>query len=138
MKSLTTLIDLKQRDLDEKRRILVKLQTEMERLAAEEQKLKDLYIHEAKLASDEPEMGRYFGAFADGNQKQQEASRQKQATMNKLVDTQRDAITAAFAELKQLEIAKENKEAEAAAKIKRKEDAALDEIGLRGFISDKP
>ena len=131
MKSLSTLIELKQSQLDEKRRILVQLQQEEDRIQAEEAELKKQLSREANIASSQPDMARYFGAFANSNEKQQEETREKQATIGKLVESQRDAIAEAFAELKQLEIAKESREEEEKAKISRRENAELDEIGLR-------
>lgn len=136
MKSLGTLIKLKQRDLDEKRRALVLLEEELERLLAEEQKLKDELAREAQLASTQPEIARYFGEFSKGNEKKQNHVREKQATMRALIEAQREAITAAFADLKQMEIAKQKMDDEEAAAANRKETAQLDEIGLRNFVQD--
>lgn len=136
MKSLSTLIELKQRALDEKRRILVQLEEEQERLEQEEKELKEAWKREATLASSQPEMSSYFGPFSQGNEKQQEICRDKQHTMRQLIETQRDQITEAFAELKQLEIAKENRDEEEAADANRKENAELDEIGLRSFTGE--
>ncbi len=136
MKSLTTLIDLKQRELDEKRRVLVQLEEEMDRLNTDEKALKDELKHEANLAAAQPEMARYFGEFAKGNEKKQEAVAKDKKGLNKLIGLQRDAITAAFAELKQMEIAKEKHDEEEDANATRKENAELDEIGLRGFAGD--
>lgn len=133
MKSLSTLIDLKQRDLDEKRRVLVQLETELERLQQQEEELKRALAREGDIASKQPDMARYFGAFAQGNDQQQEQVRDKQSTMQVLIDKQRDTITDAFAELKQLEIAKENRDQEEEDATNRKESAEFDEIGLRKF-----
>ena len=136
MKSLSTLIDLKQRDLDEKRRMLVQLEEEMDKLEVNAKVLRDELQREANIAAEQPEMARYFGEFAKGNEMKQETLRENKKTLSKLIEAQRDAITGAFAELEQLEIAKEMKDEEEAATLKRKEDAELDEIGLRGFTAD--
>ena len=133
MKSLQTLIDLKQQELDEQRRILVQLEEEMERLKAQEAELKKELAREGDIASKQPDMARYFGAFAQGNEQQQEQTREKQATINTLVEKQRDVITEAFAELKKMEIVKEKRETEEQANADRKETEELDEIGLRKF-----
>lgn len=136
MKSLATLIDLKQRELDEKRRILVQLEEEMDRLLAEEAELKKALDREGRIAAEQPDMARYFGAFAEGNEKQQDEARNKQATIHSLIEAQRDAIGEAFAELKQMEIAKEKMDEEEEADANRKETMQLDEIGLRNFMQD--
>lgn len=133
MKSLTTLIDLKQRELDEKRRILVQLEEEMDKLNTNAKKLKDELARESKLASEQPEMARYFGEFAKGNKQQQDNLREKKVTLNSIIESQREAINEAFSDLKQMEIAKENMDAEKAADENRKENAELDEIGLRNY-----
>ena len=133
MKSISTLIELKQRALDEKRRILVQLEEALEKLEKEEVDLKEAWAREADLAANQPQMASYFGPFSEGNEKQQNLCREKQGTIKQLIEVQRDQITEAFAELKQLEIAKEKREEEDEADAKRKENIELDEIGLRGF-----
>lgn len=134
MKSLGTLIDLKQRELDEKRRVLVQLEEQLDLLNKNAQDLKDELAREAALAASQPDMARYFGEFAKGNEQKQENLREKKVTLVQIIEVQRDQITEAFSELKQMEIAKENRDDEEAATANRKETAELDEIGLRGFV----
>lgn len=136
MKSLSTLIDLKQRELDEKRRVLVQLEEELDRLKGEEEELKRSLQREGDIASKQPDMARYFGAFAQGNEKQQDESREKQATMSALIEAQRESITGAFADLKQMEVAKAKMDEEEEADAKRKETLELDEIGIRNYLQD--
>lgn len=131
MKSLKTLIQLQQRQLDDQRKILNQLEQEGERLALLIKQLKDELAAEAKLASEQPEMARYYGGFAQGNEVQQKNIRQQQAKLSKLTEHQREVIRAAFAELKKLEIAQENALKIAKAKVDKAENAELDEIGLR-------
>ncbi len=136
MKSLGTLIELKQRALDEKRRTLVQLEEQLDLLDGNVKKLKDELKHEAALASSQPDIARFFGEYAKGNDDKQANLREKRGMLLSLIEAQRDNIIEAFADLKQLEIAKEKRKEEEDANIKRKEDAELDEIGLRGFGAD--
>lgn len=135
MKSLKTLITLRQRELDEKRRQLVQLEAELERLQAEEARLRHELQEEMRLAAEHPEMAQYFGGYAKGNETQQEQARQKQQLIQQGIEKQRDIITDAFRELKQLEIAKQNADEKAEANAKRKEAIAMDEIGLQRHLS---
>jgi hypothetical protein len=137
MKSLTTLIDMKQRALDEKRRVLVQLEEERDRIHLDQEKLMQELARESSLASKQPELARYFGEFSQANEKQQAECEEKQETIQKLIDAQRDQITAAFADLKQLEIAKEQREQEAKAKADRTETAQLDEIALQQYLREE-
>lgn len=136
MKSLSTLIDLKQRDLDEKRRVLVQLEEQQDKLEQNAKQLKEELAHESALASGNPDIARFFGEFAKSNKQKQEVLAEKKVTLLKLIEVQRENIREAFTELKQLEIAKENRDDEEAANATRKENAELDEIGLRGFLGD--
>ena len=133
MKGLKTLIKLRQRELDKLRQNLGKLEEELRSLITEEKRLGAELEAEIKLAAENPEMAQFFGQFAQGIEHKQDQIRALASEVNKAIANMQREITDAFGELKRLEIARDNFEAEQEAKQAHREALELDEIALQQY-----
>lgn len=128
MKTLTTLIKLHQRKLDDLRRkmgALVSQRTQLEELST---KLQQELLREMEMAGKQPEMGSFFGGFARRIQTRQEGIATEMRSLDEQMAALREEIAMEFGELKKFEIARENARKRAEAEASRKETIALDEI----------
>lgn len=129
MKSLDTLIRLQKWQLDEKRRQLADLRQMQADLTASIGRLDEDIANEAVLAKKDPSLGATFGVFA------QAASDRRGVLIGSLRDLEgqieiaETEINASFAELKKIEVTKENREARLRKTRDRRAQATLDEIG---------
>jgi flagellar export protein FliJ len=134
MKGLPTLIKMHQRELDELRRQLVEQQKVLEALMAEAKRLADERDREQQMASDFPEMAGFYGTFAKSIEEKQAEIREKSRQVNQLIRKTQEKITDAFGELKRLEITRDSIAAAEQAERDKIEQAAMDELGLQGFV----
>ena len=128
MKGIKTLIKLRQRELDEQRRIMVSLENQKEQLKNASAKLQQELEQEIALAGQQPDMAHFFGDFAKRIQNRQQEITNEIATLDQAIAKVADQIAEAFAELKKIEIALENAKKREAESQARKETIALDEI----------
>ena len=131
-KGLHTLIRVHEWNVDEKRRFLGRL---LNRVSALERQGRDLETEiksEQAIAVASEEVGFAYGAYAEV------AIRRREDIAGNIVRTEieivtaQDVLTEAYRELKTYEIAQENRNREEILELDRKEQAELDEIGLRG------
>lgn len=129
-KSLETLIRLSKYRVDEKRRILGALYSE---LADLEQKLADLeqqVLEEQKLAKTSPDAAMFsYGLFHKRAMGIREEIQGQIAAKEQEVELAREEVNEAFRELKVYEEAEKNRLAKELAEAKRKENIEMDEIG---------
>ncbi|MDX2095301.1 MAG: hypothetical protein SFW64_05110 [Alphaproteobacteria bacterium] len=134
MKSIRTLVRVKQREMDAIKRQQGILEQQREEVYAIIEGLSNQLVSELKAAQVMPEMAHFFGDYSASIKKRQEMMhthlRRVEAELDKLTQQLRDH----FSEMKKFELTLANWQ-------KRKDDAAarklgqeMDEIGIRGYV----
>ena len=133
MKSLPTLIRLKQRDLDERRRLLARLEQEAAAVAARITALENELAEESRKAneSDQPAYG--FGDYLLGTRQRRIRLETELHAVNERMQPVQDQVAEAYQELKRFELAQQGIEQRAKAAADKREQAVLDEAGLSAF-----
>ncbi len=131
-KGLRTLIRVHEWEVDEKRRFLARLLSHVNALERQGRDLETEIKHEQGVAAASREVGFAYGAYAEA------AINRRRDIAGNIVRTEveivaaQDVLTEAYRELKTYEIAQEDRQLEETLEFDRKEQAELDEIGLRG------
>lgn len=133
MKSLKTLIKLQQRELDLLRRQVSSLEGARDTLISNIEHLHDELMKELEAASTMADMRGFFGDFSDTIKKRQRVMAGKVVQLEQQIQELGIEITNRFSELKKFEIALENHMKREKEKIARREQADMDEMGLRIF-----
>ena len=131
MKKLGTLIRLKKREMDTLRQKLAQLEGKRDALIEQIEQLSQQLIEEYKMASDLPDMRGFFGDFSGSIKKRQQVLAAHVLQAEKQIQELMQEVQAQYSELKKYEIAKERFDAEEALQARRKEQAMMDEIGIR-------
>jgi hypothetical protein len=130
MKSMKTLVRVKQREIDELRRKQTLLETKREEVYKTIDMLAQRLADERKAAESMPDMAHFFGDFSAHIQKRQEQlyvlARRTEVEIEKLAVVIREL----FSELKKYELAYSNWEIKEKAKRARLEAQQLDEIAI--------
>lgn len=134
MKSLTTLIRVKQREMDALKRQQGVLEKQREEVQAIIDGLANQLLSELKTAQAMPEMAHFFGDYAATIKQRQEMMhghlRRVEVELDKLATQLRER----FGEMKTLELALANWKKRRDDAAKRREQQEMDEIGIRGYI----
>lgn len=134
MKSMTTLLRVKQREIDALKRAQATMEQHREAMHEALNKLADALVKELKTAEALPEMAQFFGSFS-GHIKQRQ--NEIHAQLRKL-ELELDKITALiaerFSEMKKYELALAAHKKREAEQAKRRDQQAMDELALRGYI----
>ena len=138
MKSLSTLIKLKQRDLDKTRQRLSRLETQRDQLIAQIGRLTEDLERELELSNELADMRGFFGDYADSIQTKQKQLAQKVLKTEVQIQEVITEIQIQFSEVKKFEIALEQWEAEERKKRKHQEQMQMDEIGIRNVMFQEP
>ena len=133
MSSLKTIIRLHKWQLDEKRRALSELQNLRDRLTDELARLREMVRHEQETARNDPAVAFGYAAFAKAARERDQRLQESIAQVDQQIVTATEEMAEAFQELKRFELAEEERLKRERAKIRRKEDAMLDETALVGF-----
>ena len=133
MSSLKTVIRLHKWQLDEKRRALAELQNLRDRLFAELHRLEQEMLHEQQVARADPVAAFGYAAFAKAALERGKRLQDSIAQVEKQIAAATEEMAEAFQELKRFELAEEERLKREREKIRRKEDAMLDETALVGF-----
>ncbi|MFZ4540639.1 MAG: hypothetical protein ACOYNL_02365 [Rickettsiales bacterium] len=134
MKSLTTLIRIKQREMDALKRQQGILEQQREEVQSIIDGLSNQLVSELKAAESMPEMAHFFGNYSASIKDRQEMMhghlRRVDVELDRLANQLRDM----FSEMKKYDLALTNWK-------KRKKDAEdkrlqqeMDEIGIRGYV----
>lgn len=134
MKSLTTLIKLFSRQLDDRRREMVALEQERQQVDAALTSLRADLKAEQDAAAASPESRFSYSNYAKQNNNRQQQLIQELGNIDIKIYTLAHTISMLFTELKKYEIALENKERQLEAEENRKEDIRLGDIALNSFI----
>ncbi len=131
-KGLRTLIRVHEWDVDEKRRFLGRLLDHVNTLERQGRDLETEIKSEQVIAAVSEEVGFAYGAYAEAAiHRRRDIAGNIVRAETEIVAAQ-DVLTEAYRELKTYEIAQENRDREEISELDRKEQAELDEIGLRG------
>lgn len=134
MSELQTLIRLHKWKLDEKRRALAELQAFRERLEDQKSRLEEEIRAEQDKARVS-EAGTYgYGHYARAVIERRRRLDESIAEVERQIAAATEEMAVAFQELKRYELAQESRDRREREKQRRKEAAALDEVGLTGFM----
>lgn len=131
MKGMKTLIKMQQRDLDDLRREQTNLQDQRDALVALLTRMENELNEERKLAEGRFEMAKYMEDYTARVKARQLTIVQEVIEINNKLEELAEAISNSFGELKKYEITKENYDQGVKAKIDRREQIMLDEVGLQ-------
>ncbi len=131
---LNPLIRVQKHALEQKQKFLAELYRQAEEYEAQkEAMLKTLEEEREKLDDMGVEMLRYFGPYEAGVDERVKEIDAALLALNARIDFAREDMRAAFAELKKIEITQEERDAQEKRAHDKRENAALDEIGLEVF-----
>ncbi|PWC38648.1 flagellar export protein FliJ [Azospirillum sp. TSO22-1] len=133
MSSLKTVIRLHKWQLDEKRRALAELQNLHDRLVAEMHRLQQEMLYEQQVARADPMAAFGYAAFAKAALERGRRLQDSIAQVEQQIAVATEEMAEAFQELKRFELAEEERLKREREKIRRKEEAMLDETALVGF-----
>lgn len=134
MKSMLTLMKMRQSDLDLVKRQVVQLETKREEIYATINVLADRLASEIKAATDMPDMAHFFGDYSTHIKKRQDQLHTLARRTEVEIDKLRLAINALYSEIKTYEQAYKNWKAREAKKLSAREQAEMDDIALQGYV----
>lgn len=127
---LKNLIRIHGWEVDEARRKLNDLLAVQNDLRSRLERLDEEVRREQALAYENPESAVFYGAYADGVIQRRERLTESIRKMDAEVAVARETVRAAFRELKKYEVAQEARDLEEKQERDKREQAALDEMGL--------
>jgi flagellar FliJ protein len=133
MKAIDGLIRLHRWKLDEKRLKLSELERLVAHLQDEVRKLDEMVVEERAIAAGSAEAGYAYGSFAAEAIERRRRIQQSLAEAEAQMQSAHDEVAEAFRELKKFDIVKSRDLRAADDRDRRREQAALDEIGLSVF-----
>jgi flagellar export protein FliJ len=134
MKSLPTLMRVKQRELDALKRQQATLEKRRDDLLNAVDQLTDQLVQELKAAEGLPDMAHFFGGFSASIKKRQETMHAQIRKLEGEIDKLAQLIMVAFSELKKLDLAYAAWKKREAEKLRLREQQEMDEIGIRGYV----
>lgn len=134
MKSLKTLIRLQQRELDRLRKQIAVLESHRDTMIRTIETLQDSLIQELAAANELTEMKGFFGDFSESIKKRQHAIAAKVIQLEHQIQEQMIEVTNRYSDLKKYEIAYERYLESEHQKQAKREQAELDEMGLRTHL----
>jgi len=136
MKGIATLIKLRQRELDEKKRELAAMQQKKEVLEMVLITIDTETASEALCADKNPEMAEHFSKFMKKQRIKKQATQEAIRTNDILIAQKQDDIFISFTELKKLEIAKSNSDQKKKFAAEKKAADFMDEMATGRFIRE--
>ena len=134
MKSIKTLIRVKQREMDALKRQQGILEQQREEIHSIMVGLANQLVDELKAAQAMPEMGHFFGDYSAAIKKRQDFMH----THLRKVEVELDKLTLQlrerFGEMKKFELALANWQKRKDEAVARKLAQEMDEIGIRGYV----
>ena len=128
--ALSNLIRVHRWTLDERRRTLTDLEKLEDKLKADLANIDADLERERAVATQAPEMAFTYPAFASAAKQRKEKIKRSIDEVARETERAREQVQAAFQEVKKYELALEAAEKRQRDKLKRREQAALDEMGL--------
>ena len=134
-KGLETLIRLNEWSVDQKRRKLSEILRLIYGFESELTKLEiDLKNEQVTAAHSPNEAGFLYGYYADAVINRREIIKLSSQQLEKDADVAREELSLAYRELKKFETALESRQKQERNATARKEQIALDEVGLQIFV----
>ena len=134
MKSISTILRVKQREIDALKRTQATMEEHRATMHEALARLAQSLVDEFKAAEEVPDMAQFYGGFASQIRKRQDQIhiqlRKLEVELDKITDQIRDR----FSEMKKFELALKAHEKREADKRSRREQQEMDEIAIRGYI----
>lgn len=134
MKSITTLLRVKQREMDALKRQQGILENQREEIHTIINGLANQLASELKAAQHMPEMAHFFGDYSATIKQRQELMhahlRRLEVELNKLTDQIRER----FSEIKKYDLVLANWQKRRDEAQKRRDQQEMDEVGIRGYV----
>lgn len=134
MKSIATLLRVKQRELDVLKRQQAVLENQKAEVVKRIEKLAQQLLDEMKTAEAMPEMAHFFGDFSATIKVRQAALRSQTDKIDTELERVAVQILDRFSELKKYEIALANWKKRKADEMNRRSQQYMDEVAIRGYI----
>ena len=133
MKSLPTLIRLKQEQLDQKRVVLTRLETEAANIKSLLETLEIEVACESEAARGDANSTYGYGNYLARARTRRIGLESRLADVNELIASAADEVAEAFREMKRFELAQSLADQRAAVETARRERSILDDVGLTGY-----
>jgi hypothetical protein len=137
VKTMNTLIKLHKRRIDVMRREMIAIEEQRKQLLQVAEKLVQEHAREMKLATEEPKMAGFFGAYSKRVKERQEAIRLEVKRLDAAIEEKAEAIRTEFSEQKKYEIAREHAKQREALEARVNLQRRYDEIGTQQYIKAK-
>lgn len=134
IKTLTTLVKYYTRQLEEKRRALVALETERQQVLEACVRLREKIVHEGECAGTEILLLRSFSEFLHQAQLQIQFLEKHAEALQKKIEPLQEEIMGLFQELKKYDILLERKLIELRQEEQRRETLFLDELSTTRYV----
>lgn len=134
MKSMLTLMKVKQRDLDIIAEQVIKLQNKRAEIEDTIATLSERLEHEIMSATQMPDMAHFFGDYSSHIKKRQDQLRALAKRTDEEIEKLQLAIRAIYGEIKTYEQAYKNWKAREDKKRIAREQSEMDDIALQGFV----
>lgn len=134
MKSIATLLRIKQRELDVLKRQQALVEKQRDEIQGRIDKLANQLLEEIRAAEAMPEMSHFFGDFSISIKKRQLALAEHRARIDKELDKIAGQILDRFGEMKKYEISLANWKKRKTDAENHRNQQEMDEVALRGYI----
>lgn len=134
MKSITTLLRVKQREIDALKRQQGILENQREEVHKIIEGLANQLVSELKAAQGMPEMAHFFGDYSATIKKRQELMHTHLRRVDQELVKLTDQIRERFSELKKYDLVLANWKKRREDATKRQEQQEMDEVGIRGYV----
>ena len=133
MKSLPTLIRLKQEALDEKRLVLTRFETEAASIKSLIENVDIEVACESEAARGDANSAFGYGSYLTRARARRSGLEARLAEVDAKMAVAADDVADAFREMKRFELAQSFADQREAAELARREQAELDDVGLSGY-----
>lgn len=133
MKSLHTLIRLKQQHLDEKRLVVSRLESEVATITSMIENLDIEVVCESEAARGDAHSTFGYGAYLSSARARRRGLEERMAQVVEKIAAAADEVADAFREMKRFELAQSLADKRTVAEANRREQATLDEVGLTAY-----
>lgn len=133
MKDLKPLIRLNQREVDQRRRVVVQLQESQDRLVAEREQFEQQVIVERDLAATDLMLAKSYPAFARRVEMLREEYERRASTLRLELERAEEALAEAFREQKKFEQVQEQRDLAAKEARRYRETQMFDEVASIRF-----
>jgi len=134
MKSMKTLLRVKQREIDALKRAQGMMEQHRETMHQALDTLQMTLVKELKTAEAMPDMAQFFGDFSAHIRKRQDDIHVQLRKLEMELDKLAAQIRERFSEMKKYELALAAHEKREKEKASKREQAAMDDMGIRGYI----